>query len=484
MTSPNSTTGDMMLPPSMVEDPSPLRVSTFAKPEYGKLTITYGKVKDDSATWPVHCKRFTVSIPTGRQATALTSEPTLIRADATVPDDKRQWKVDRHSSPDEVVFTCKPEGGPAKFDGSWSFQLELWGIEINGGPGPVNIAWEESTSTTGADGPFTERSGGRDIIKRDDSFYLHSFRPATVAINRATKATLYWEGTPNAIYTMHYRKPDGTQESVPAANGIWTSPEELVDDTSITLQAQMGDETRYLTTYIKVNNPDLAVTSIAAPAAGSAISVKNTLSLQDKASLNIPANGGQLTVYGALTAEAAATAGQGKVTTDGPLTTNGPIEAEDSVTIAAGKTLTTNGPIKAEDSVTIAAGKTLTTNGPIKANDHVTIGPGKSLTVNGPVSLNKNVGIWDGLTVKGGVNVDGLPVLRSGNLVHISNRYHGQYLDGEGGPYVRTVPSPGGRASRWSLFLSSDQSEKDAGPSDLGTDKPSTTASPDDAHKL
>ncbi|MFD0166301.1 hypothetical protein ACFVJH_19385 [Streptomyces decoyicus] len=350
MTSPSPASGDMLLPPAMVEDPSPLRVSTFAKPEYAKLTFTYGKVKEPSAAWPVHCKRFQVRFRTGRQAAALTSEPRLIRYELTVPPGKRPWTVARDDrDPNEVIFTCSPPGEPAAFDGSWSVQLELTGIEVNGSPSPVSIDWEESTSATGEAGPYIERTGRGEVSKRDDSFYLHSFRPATVAINRGTKATLHWEGTPNADYTMYYRKPDGTEAADPAHNGIWTSPEELVDDTTFALQAKMGDETRYLTTYIKVNNPDIVVN--------------------------------QVTAHGAVDAQDSVTIATGKA-----LTANGPIAANDSVTVALGKTLTTNGPIAANDSVTVALGKTLTTNGPIAANDSVTVALGKTLTANGDLT--------------------------------------------------------------------------------------------------
>ncbi|WP_322871264.1 translocation/assembly module TamB domain-containing protein [Streptomyces goshikiensis] len=256
----------MLLPPTKEESPSPLRVSTFAKPEYADLTFIYGKNKAGSATWPVHCKEFKVRIPTGRQASALTSEPALIRHELTVPAGKREWSVDRDTrDPNQTVFTCTPPpGDPAAFDGTWQVELKLWGIEVNGGVGPVGIVWEESTSTTGPNGQYQGRIGRGEVSKRDDSFYLHSFRPASVAISRNTKPVLHWEGTANATYTMYYRKPNGTQGSSPATGGSWTSPESLVDDGSFTLEAKMGNEVRYLTTYVKVNNPDIAVTGITA----------------------------------------------------------------------------------------------------------------------------------------------------------------------------------------------------------------------------
>ncbi|WP_336048076.1 hypothetical protein [Streptomyces sp. CA2R101] len=419
MTSPGFASSDMVLPPSMVEDPSPLRVSTFSKPEYGKLTFVYGKVKDDSATWPVHCKRFTVRIPTGRQASALTSEPTLIRAESTVPDGKRQWKVDRYSNPNEVVFTCQPEGGPAEFDGIWSFQLELRGIEINGGMGPVNITWEESTSTTGEDGPFIERSGRGEVSKRDDSFYLHSFRPAAVAINRNTKATLHWEGTPNAIYTMYYRAQDGSQQASTAKDGIWESPVTLLDDTTFTLQAAMGNETRYLTTHVKVNNPDITVNNVTANgdvaiAPEKALKVTNISDAQAGQRM-LFLTSGALQVVVPMVALHSVTLQQDQWLAVNEIRANGHptvnikdgLTANGNVTITAGKTLTANGPITANDAVTVAAGKTLTANGPIKANDAVTVAVGKPLTANGHLTANAGATV-NGTLTTGEATVNGL----------------------------------------------------------------------------
>ncbi|GAA2590366.1 hypothetical protein [Streptomyces tubercidicus] len=376
MTSPGPAPGDMLLPPAMVEDPSPLRVSTFAKPEYAKLTFTYGKVKDPSATWPVHCKHFQVRFRTGRQAAALTSEPRLIRHELTVPPGKRQWTVDRDDrDPNEVIFTCSPPPGePAAFDGSWSVQLELTGIEVNGSPSPVSIDWEESTSATGEAGPYIERTGRGEVSKRDDSFYLHSFRPATVAINRGTKATLHWEGTPNADYTMYYRAQDGSQQASEAKEGVWESPVTLLDDTTFTLEAKMGSETRYLTTNVKVNNPDIVVNKVTA---NGAVDAKDTVTV---------AANKTLTVNGPIQANDTVTVAANKT-----FTANGPVQANDTVTVKAGKTLTAHGPIQANDTVTVKAGKTLTAHGPIQANDTVTIAAGKTLTANGPIKAMQEV---------------------------------------------------------------------------------------------
>ncbi|MGW7582293.1 hypothetical protein ACWGKU_06295 [Kitasatospora sp. NPDC054768] len=388
----------MLLPPVLVPS-DPIHVSTFAKPEYADLTFTYGKVKS-GGNWPVHCKSFTVSIPTGRQATALTSEPSLIHYELTVPTGRRAWTVEADTrDPDKVVFTCSPPPDePAAFDGTWSVELKLWGIEVNGGVGKVDITWEESTSTTGEDGPYQERAGTGTVSKSDDSFYLHSFRPATVAIKRGTKPTLHWNGTAQAKYTMYYRKPDGTQGSATASGDSWTSPVDLVDDSSFILQAEMGNEVRYLTTSIKVNDPDIAVTSVAAPTATGSISIKNNIvttgdltlgpnKTLDVDHINARTANGAIKVGNDLTI---ATSKALKVDTVQATTVTGTISVKNGLTLATGKTLTANGPILAQNDLTVSASHTFranyinSTNGDaITVRDNLTLATGKMLTANG-----------------------------------------------------------------------------------------------------
>ncbi|WKU48695.1 hypothetical protein Q3V23_34055 [Streptomyces sp. VNUA116] len=403
MTSTKPTPTDMLLPPAMIENPSPLRVSTFAKPEYAKLTFVYGKVKDDSASWPVHCKWFKVCVPTGRQASALTSEPKLIRNELTIPEGKRQWTVERDDrDPNQTVFTCSPPPGqPAVFDGTWQVQLELWGIEVNGGAGPVDITWEESTSTDGSD--FLKRTGRGEVSKRDDSFYLHSFRPESVAISRDTKAVLHWEGTPSAEYTMYYRKPDGTQGSSPAKDGRWESPVNLVDDSSFTLKAEMGDEVRYLTTYIKVNNADIAVTNVTAkgnvtadPGVNGYIWLK-TGRFDAAAEAKINAYGdvavtkikATSAANDQITLEDSISQTAGGIATQGSITVGGNVTASGGVTV--GGTLTANGNIVADPGANgyiwlktgrfdTAAAATINAHGPLNTHGALTT---NNLTVNG-----------------------------------------------------------------------------------------------------
>ncbi|MEU8784131.1 hypothetical protein [Streptomyces sp. NPDC048637] len=411
----------MLLPPAMVPDPSPLHVSTFAKPEYAKLTFTYGTVKS-GANWPVHCKWFKVRVPTGRHASALTSEPTLIRSEFTVPSGKRQWNVERDvRDPNQVVFTCSsPPDEPAAFDGTWSVQLELWGIEVNGGAGPVDITWEESTSTTGADGAYQNRTGRGEVSKRDDSFYLHSFRPASVVINRSTKATLHWDGTPHAVYTMHYRKPDGTQDSRPAKDGTWITPENLVDDTSFTLEATMGNETRYLTTYIKVNNPDIIVNTataggvirahdgITGPNDTRPLEVRGGAGLLVHKSLDVGTYaGGTTTIRNPLTANGNLTVHGSTVT--GDLEAKGHVTATQTNKVVRIRDLrgpvksggqTVDPPLNIQSDVTVNQSKTfkvryvtgLGTYPAIDFDAHLNLStPGRTTTVRGPLVTKGNV---------------------------------------------------------------------------------------------
>ncbi|MBD0693566.1 hypothetical protein [Streptomyces sp. CBMA123] len=368
----------MLLPPTLVENPSPLHVSTFAKPEYADLTFTYGRVKS-GGSWPVHCKSFTVSIPTGRQASALTSEPSLIHYKLTVPAGRLPWAVEADTrDPNQVVFTCSPPPGePAAFDGTWSVELKLWGIEVNGGAGAVEILWEESTSATGPEGPYQERSGKGTVNKRDDSFYLHSFRPDSVAIKRGNKPTLKWEGTPHAAYTMYYRKPDGTQGSATAKDGSWQCPVDLVDDSCFILEAKMGNEVRYLTTYIKINAPDIAVTSMAAegnvtvdPGNNGYIWLKTgRLDIKDTAGLN---------VYGGAKFDAA-------------------LAANGDVTVASSKTLTVKTIKSPADKLTIESGIVDIAGGAAVSGS---LAANSALSVNGAFTANQgttSVWGWHGL---------------------------------------------------------------------------------------
>ncbi|MEV5508174.1 hypothetical protein [Streptomyces orinoci] len=390
----------MLLLPQLTTNPNPLRVSTFARPEYAELTFVYGRSKAPSVNWPVHSRKFVIRIPTGRQATALTGEPALIRYELTVPDGKRQWVVQADTrNPNETVFTCEPDDlRPAAFDGTWGIQLRLWGIETNGSPGPVTIGWEEETSNNGAD--FVLRTGRGEVSKRDDSFYFDSFHPATVAIARNSTVQLNWKGTEQATYRMYYRDQDGTEKNVAVSGGSWTSPR-LVDSTDFRLKATFDGRDYYLTAHVRVNKPDIAVTSIAAPSADGTVGVKNTLQFQDKAGIEIPRYGGRITVYGALTAQAGDNVGEGALTANGPLTANKTITAKGEVTTEADVPLTANGPINANKNIFVAAGPAGTYYGVHTARIWALSG-----TSDGTVTLKSKLTLEQPLTANGTIDAN------------------------------------------------------------------------------
>ncbi len=357
---------DMLIRPRMTPDPSPLRISTFAQPEYAKLTFLYGKGEGVSPTTPVHAREFTVKIPTGSQAGALTAEPDLIRYELTVTGDRRDWRIDKDSrDPNQVIFTCLPPyQETAVFDGTWQIKLELWGIEVNTGIGPVEVAFQEETSRTGNDNDWAVRTGRGEVSKRDDSFVFHSLRAATTVINRDTTAKLDWEGTANAIYTMYYRNAAGVNTPVTVSGGTWTTPADapLKQHTDFILKASFGGQDYYLTTSVEVKDPDVTVNN---------------------------------------------------------LTTNGPVTANDSITLAAKKTIKTDyinarvpvDGILVGNHMKMWPGMTFTAND-LTANGDVTIDAERTLRVQ-RIARTSNAGHIGFANSLEGLDSDGKPTALS-----------------------------------------------------------------------
>jgi hypothetical protein len=255
-----------LLKPALETDPNPLRVSTFAEPEYGTLTFHFG-VDHTDVRWPIYCQQFTISIPTGRKATALTGDPQLIEYSASPVHGHHQgtkWNMQRNTTdPNKAVFDCVPETTTAKFDGTWQVSFTLRGIELNGAIGPVSITIDEHTSRTESGG-YEIRTGRVEVIKRDDTFYFHSFRATHTIINRDHPVTLHWEGSTNAIYTMYYRDKNGHDKAEILTNpgGTWTLQEGLLDNTNFTLKATINRKDYYQTTHLQVNNPNTTINQL------------------------------------------------------------------------------------------------------------------------------------------------------------------------------------------------------------------------------
>ena len=256
-----------MLIPVIATDPDPLRVSTYAEPEYGKVTFQFGKHKASGVNWPIYCQKLTISIPTGRKNTALTNEPGLISSfasDVQGKDQGRQWSITKNTTkePNMVVFECLPDNA-AKFDGNWQVIFTLSDIEVNGAPGTVWITIEETTSRRPTDG-FEKRTSHHKIAKTDDSFYFHSFRPAKTIVDRLKPVKLDWSGSNNATYVMYYRDKNGSDQAPVLTNpgGTWTLREGLADSTNFTLKATVGQKDYYQTTHVKINDPDFTVNTL------------------------------------------------------------------------------------------------------------------------------------------------------------------------------------------------------------------------------
>lgn len=102
-----------LLKPEVETDPDPMRVSTFAEPEYGKVTFYFGFELASGGRWPIYCKQLRISIPTGRKSSALTGDPQLISYSASAVhgiDQGRKWNIERNTNdPNKVVFTCTPD---------------------------------------------------------------------------------------------------------------------------------------------------------------------------------------------------------------------------------------------------------------------------------------------------------------------------------------------------------------------------------------
>jgi phage baseplate assembly protein gpV len=361
-----------LLKPEVETDPDPLRVSTFAEPEYGKVTFYFGFELASGGQWPIYCKKLTISIPTGRKSSALTGDPQLISYSASAvhgTDQGRKWNIERNTNdPNKVVFTCTPDTiTPARFDGNWHVAFTLSGIEVNGAAGTVSMTIEEETSPQPKSG-FQSRTGHAEIVKRDDSFEFHSFRPARTIVNRGSAVKLDWSGGNNATYTMYYRDKNGSDhaKTLTDPGGTWTLPEGLDDSTNFTLKATVGQKDYYQTTHVKIKDPDVTV---------------NKLVTIDGATTY-----GSSFFYGtSFFFEEVYVESQKSLTVDGPIVANstlsaaGNLTANGNLTVASGKTLTAHGPLTvggnltANGNVTVASGKTLTTNGPLIANNNLTV---------------------------------------------------------------------------------------------------------------
>ncbi|MFE4016274.1 hypothetical protein ACFXPZ_02330 [Streptomyces sp. NPDC059101] len=399
--------------------PDYLSVSTSYNTEVGAVTLYIGPPAGGSQS--IFCRKIVVRVPTGPGADALTTNAHAPAIAISVPEPGnqlpgRRWTVKLDTSSDSYAeVTCTPEGfgnsGFAEFKtGSRKVGFTLSQIAIHPIPGDVEITVFEDSSYQPETG-YTTRRSFYDVRKYQGILYFHSLRAEPSFIERGQSATLLWDGSPEADYTM-FANGRPHLEHNPPSGGTWTS-EPLDDDTEFTLEAKTmgpGDTPIYrqLTTSVKVDNANkrlnsIKVGTINAPTAGGRVRVADDLTLGQGKTLD--ADHINASAAGAITVDTHLALATGKtlsVDKVNPSTTNRAITVDTDLTLAANKTLsvdkvnpsTTNRAITIDTDLTLAANKTLkvdkvdATGGSgtltigssrIFTEGDLTLGPGKTL---------------------------------------------------------------------------------------------------------
>ncbi|WP_329577006.1 hypothetical protein OG500_05030 [Kitasatospora sp. NBC_01250] len=400
-----------LLKPARGTVPSPLRVSTMDELEYGTVVLRFGRDLP-AGTSKVYCRGITLKVPTGVSGADLTVEPSLIATAVSKVHGEAQgteWWVDADTTdPNEAVFSFVPDT-TAVFDGTWAVSFTLSGIEVNPSIGTVDLDIEETTSTTGADDSYQKRTGQVKVKKGNDEFFFRSLHPRSVVINRGLAVDLLWDAPSDnrIVYTMYYRKADGTETSdsnqANFANRKWTTPQ-LDDNANFTLKATLDGQDYFLTASLTVNTPNVVVNTLTA---NSALTAKSTLTAEST-----------LTATGLLSANGGVTVPSGKsVTANGgvsatTVTASGLVSANGGVTVPSGKSVTANGGVSAT---------TVTASGLVSANGGVTVPSGKSVTANGGVSAT-TVTASGLVTANGGLTVKSDQTLSAGDVTLASGK--------------------------------------------------------------
>jgi hypothetical protein len=401
--------------------PSPLRVSTFAEPENGDVKFEIGKYKSSTATWPIHCARIRICIPIGRRAGQLTGEPSLIKISHT-PSSGKQWEIEtNYTDPMQAVIDFIPpvetHGQYAVFDGTYTLNVTLSEIEINGAQGKVDLVVEERTKAP-SETSFTTREITRQVEKKEDTaetFSFHSLRPAEPVIDRDTTVQLNWEGSKNATtYSVTYYDRNGDKQTKPASASGWTSAstDTFLDATTFIVKATLAGHDYYQTTHVKVKDPITSVYQLAVTdkvTSNLTVDTSRTLTIR-----TLSGGGSPITVSNNLTQSGH---DAGITTGTRGLTANG------DVVIATGKTLTANGDVSVNSSKTLTIRNLSGGGSPITVSNNltqsgtaagITTGTG-GLTVNGNASVTGELTIAGLLKVNGQLQFAGAPQeLRSG----------------------------------------------------------------------
>ncbi|MFE9220797.1 hypothetical protein ACFYN3_31220 [Streptomyces lavendulae] len=352
--------------------PDYLPVSKTYNVETGTVTINIGLPPEK--TQKIYCKKITIRIPTGAGSDHLTTniQAPGIATSGPEPGNNvpgRSWTITKNTAnPGYVEITCTPLGfgnsGFAEFTpGGRKVGFAMSQIAISVIPGDVTITVIEETHTQPT-GTYTPRTSFYDVRKYDGILYFHSLRAEPSVVERGQKATLVWDGSPEAEYTMFTNGVPHPESNVPSG-GLWKSAA-LDDDTEFTLEARtLGPGNvpvyRRLTTSVIVKNANKSL---------------NTLRVSNIAAVT---NGGTITADDHFTM---ATNRDLRTNSLKSTTTSGTITAGNHFTVASGNYLrtnilgstSTNSAISCVDNFTLDAAKDLRTNSLRSTTTNGTIG--------------------------------------------------------------------------------------------------------------
>ncbi|MGW4379138.1 hypothetical protein [Kitasatospora sp. NPDC004531] len=346
------------------------RISTYPD----ELTVDYPDPVDliltvDKAPTAkkVHCDKITVSLLMGNGDIAWLEEKDFGAVGHSVKGGTEighgeGWKAVTKQVPRDgkglfcdVIFTPRTT---AVFDGTWTLQLRVKTIKLNKKPGHAELLVTEQTAETGT---TSEKTVSATVQKAPREFELHSFRADPMQIQNGGLATLKWQGTRSATYTMFWN--DSRAEITPGPDtppGQWTCPDPLVKDTNFLLQGHFaqGNNTyeRTLTTLVVVLTPDLVVNKLTVKGplqAMNTVTVEGTTDLVGAVTAK-----STLTAKGALVAKSTATV-EGKLEAKQSATVDGKLEAKQAATIdghlLARTTATIDGLLEAKQAAKVGA---------------------------------------------------------------------------------------------------------------------------------
>ncbi|MEY9933852.1 hypothetical protein ABH926_008514 [Catenulispora sp. GP43] len=231
-------------------DPNPLTVSTAAQPVTGRLNIQVGV----GNSGPAFCKSIRVRIRIGAGASALTENRSQLTSAVTGATGwtarpgfaEGEWQVFEFAADRPVNVTGR------------AVTLVISQIAVNRTAGNADLQIIEESSPT--NGSFTEKTTDAVVAKFPAEFVFRNFRPTKVMVGNGEKATLRWDGSAGAEYTMFWGR--NRSEDVSGVRE-WDTPEGLAEATGFMLQAKVtaGGETltHTLTTVVMVERPDLEV---------------------------------------------------------------------------------------------------------------------------------------------------------------------------------------------------------------------------------